>query len=346
MSFLLALLVVGLIIYFIIHNSNRRAGVTESVSGSIGIGISKEDGTSQLLLLCSLALFGLALALLNDYLGRPVGMGAIAILVLLVALGVAYYSRLIALALIALGGIPIWWGMQSLIWIRDSEGRSVYMLAGFLMLSVMYAILGYAHKKSAIYERVAVIYSFIGGLGVTCILFLYSIKFMLASIFEHSPETAQAATWQIVTCIVVAALISVVALAYANFAKKISAPESIAAICFVALAAGLLALSGTMYLSDGTLSPTGTTWGLLLNFALILELLIWLFIGYIRQNAFVVNAGAAAIFVLLFIKYIDWFYHSLEKGLFFIGAGALLLLIGGAMEKGRRLMLDRMKTTV
>lgn len=346
MSYLIPLLILVLIIYFIVR-ANRRPGsaVTAShASGGLNLGLSKEDATSQVFIVLALAFFGLLLGYLNDYIGRPIGLGGIALIVLLATLAIAYYYRLIALAVIALGGIPLWWGFQSLHWIHQSDGRRSYVVAGFLVLSLMYSALGYAHKNSAIYKRVADIYQALGGLGITFILFVYSVKFMLATLFRAEfANVPQAAIWQIIVTIAIGLLIFIVSLAYANFTKKITAVETVAGLCFAALAAGMLFMSGQMYDSAGALSATGTAWGLLMNLALILELLVWLFLGYMRQNAAAINIATGAIFVLIFVKYVDWFYHSLEKGLFFIGAGALLLLIGAAMEKGRRFMLEHMK---
>ena len=66
--------------------------------------------------------------------------------------------------------------------------------------------------------------------------------------------------------------------------------------------------------------------------------LLFLYLGYNREEIKLVNLGIFWLAVFLVAKYFDWFWNLLEKSVFFI-AGGLILVIGGiVLEKNRRLI--------
>ena len=94
----------------------------------------------------------------------------------------------------------------------------------------------------------------------------------------------------------------------------------------------------------GELSGSGTLWAFIFNFVVFFELLGLMFSGYIRQESWLINLGALFLFLLIVVKYFDWFFTSLDKSIFFIGAGIFLFVVGWFMEKGRRYMISGIKT--
>jgi len=66
-------------------------------------------------------------------------------------------------------------------------------------------------------------------------------------------------------------------------------------------------------------------------------------LGYLKRENWLINLGAFFIFILIFVKYFDWFFAFLDKSIFFISAGILLFVVGWFMEKGRRYLLSTIK---
>ena len=64
--------------------------------------------------------------------------------------------------------------------------------------------------------------------------------------------------------------------------------------------------------------------------------LLFLYLGYSREDIKLVNLGMFWLAVFLVAKYFDWFWDLLERSVFFL-VGGLILVIGGiALEKKRR----------
>ena len=50
--------------------------------------------------------------------------------------------------------------------------------------------------------------------------------------------------------------------------------------------------------------------------------------------------------MLVIIKYFDWFFEFIDKSIFFLGAGELMLALGWSMEKGRKYIITNVKKNV
>lgn len=61
-----------------------------------------------------------------------------------------------------------------------------------------------------------------------------------------------------------------------------------------------------------------------------------IYIGYQRSDIKIVNMGIFWLSVFIFAKYFDFFWHLLDRSLFFIVGGLILVLGGIAMERKRR----------
>ena len=137
---------------------------------------------------------------------------------------------------------------------------------------------------------------------------------------------------------------------YAVAQKLISPFELMAAL----ILAGLFSLTALLpeqkmffqtgnFYSGGGLSETGVFWALIYNLAIFFELLGLLFSGYLRRETWLINLGALFLFLLIIVKYFDWFFTFFDKSIFFIGAGILLFVVGWFMEKGRKYMISNIK---
>ncbi len=95
----------------------------------------------------------------------------------------------------------------------------------------------------------------------------------------------------------------------------------------------------------GGLELTGPAllWSFMFNFLTFLLYLGTILFGYKLKSTGIINVGAVFLFLFIISKYFDWFYSSLDKGLFFILAGVILLVVGWAMEKGRQVLISSFK---
>lgn len=340
--------VIALLVIWSLRRSSAAANNSEAHSHGLSVQLSKNDVMSQLMIILSLGIFGLFLMSLNSYFGKIISGGSVALCVILLGIAAAYYFRLLGLAVLSLMALFPWWGYQGREWILASNGKWALVVAGFLILSLLYCFIGYATRDNRVLKRLAMAYMAFGSIGLSTILLIYSSETGLAELFKRSSAVSDMTSWQIGLTLGLGALAAAVMLAYANFKKSISLIESLGGLAFLALAVSLIYLPHDLYkpLLPGSYnqaySLAARVWAILLNMALILEILIFLFLGYMRQKSTWINGGIIALFLILFVKYVDWFYHSIDKEFFFIGAGALLLLIGGAMEKGRRYLLARL----
>jgi hypothetical protein len=53
--------------------------------------------------------------------------------------------------------------------------------------------------------------------------------------------------------------------------------------------------------------------------------------------------GTVLLFILSIEKYVEWFSFT-EKGLFFTGAGILMLVLGFLLERARRSIINNLRT--
>lgn len=67
------------------------------------------------------------------------------------------------------------------------------------------------------------------------------------------------------------------------------------------------------------------------------------FMGYRRSDMKLVNTGIFWLSAFLIAKYFDFFYNLLERSLFFIIGGIILILGGIALEKKRRNIKEDLK---
>ena len=75
----------------------------------------------------------------------------------------------------------------------------------------------------------------------------------------------------------------------------------------------------------------------------VLGMLGIILVGYLRKESWHVNMGVVLLFILILVKYFDWFYTFLDKSLFFIGAGILMFAVGWLMERARKRVLFSMR---
>lgn len=106
----------------------------------------------------------------------------------------------------------------------------------------------------------------------------------------------------------------------------------------------ILFSTGDYFSTD--LSSTGVTLGLFYNISTFGLLLTLLWRGFNQRSIWQINLSLIALVLFVIIRYYDLLFAFLEKGLLFLTAGVLLLVIGYFVERTRKKLIARMEENV
>ncbi|MBF0465590.1 MAG: hypothetical protein HQK88_02510 [Nitrospirae bacterium] len=353
-SFLLwPILIIGLIVFFI-RRRHKKLHPSQNKEWYLQFALSKEDAVSQLFLLLSFFFLGVTLLAFNRDFGEPVSWRAIVFITSSAGLISAYYLKTIYTLVFSLVGLTGWWGAQAAQWIDGKNIKTSALFAGLSLIALIFYSLGHLHEKQMKFKRFALVYLVLGIIAVTGALFFFSTKPGIGVIGKMAKGSSFFGSWQLTLSLFVFLISLVGATLYAAAQKLLSSFELLAVFALTCLF-GTTALlpAQTMFVQTGQyyysyyggneLSSTGVLWALIYNFAIFFELLGLIFSGYLRRETWLINLSALFLFLLVIVKYFDWFFTFLDKSIFFIGAGILLFVVGWFMEKGRRYMISNIK---
>lgn len=342
--------VVGIIIFFI----RRRRGANSLVHSESGLTVSKEDTVSQSLLLISVAFFGITILAFNKQFGDPLNWRTVVFIASVTGIAVAYFFKAVFPLVFSLLGLIVWWVVQMALWMDPDKIRGSVMMTGFLLISLLFYVLGYRHKgaRSIRYRRFGLVFSVLGIIFVTVFLFFFSTQYGLQTLQSLSKGMPFLDSWKVTVTMAVILGGLIAALVNALSMKQISVPEA-GAVVLLALLFGFFAFLPeqkifsnpyAVYGLENGLTSNGLIFAVFLNILVFFEVLGLIFSGYLRREVWRINLGAVFLFFLVIVKYFDWFFTFLDKSVFFIGAGIMLFAIGFGMEKGRRMIISNIKT--
>lgn len=301
---------------------------------------------SQFFLFLSVLFLGVTLLAFNRDFGEPWSWRTILLLTSAAGLASAYYFKVIYTLGFSLIGIVSWWGAQIFEWSQGKNIKTSAIFAGLAFVMLLFYVLGRLHEKEFKFKHFARLYLILGIMAMTGILFFLSTKPGLAGLEEMTKGTALLGSWQIVLSLLLLAGFLIGATTYTASQKLISSLEILAvalhALLFMVIA--LLPPQALFIRTPGELSSIGILWAVIFNLVIFFELLGLIFSGYLRREGWLINLGALFLFLLIIVKYFDWFFTFLDKSIFFIGAGLLLFVVGWLMERGRRYMISNIKT--
>lgn len=318
----------------------------------------KEDTMSQLFFLLSVFFFGVTLLAFNRDLGDIVSWRTILFFTSIAAIAIAYYFNVIYTVAFGLIALPIWWGVQGAEWARmfiniDIDHhiiRPSALLLGLVFIALIFYVAGCLHEKEFRYKHFARLYSLFGIFFVSGILFVLSTKLGLSLLENMTKGISLFGSWQIALSLVIF-IISLVGLLFYGLNQKMISLYEVFVVAFFVILFGIIAFLSNQefYIRNDfgggdELSAAGILWAIVFNIVVFFELLGIIFSGYARREEWLVNLGAIFLFLLIVVKYFDWFFTSLDKSIFFIGAGILLLGVGWFMERGRRYVISIIKT--
>lgn len=343
------ILIIGLIVFFIILKSkNKKLHPSQDKEWYLKFALSKEDAVSQAFLLLSFFFLGITLLSFNHDFGKPLSWRVILFITSSLALITAYYLKTIYTLAFSLIGLTSWWTAQAIKWIDEKDIKISTLLVGLSFLALIFYSLGRLHEKQIKFKRFALVYLILGILFITIALFFFSTKPGIGMIGEITKGASFFDSWQLTLSLFIL-FISLIGITIYAVSQKLLSPFELFAVFVLASLFGITALfpEQNMFIQEGfnkKLSSTGVLWAIIYNSAIFFELLGLIFYGYLRREIWLINFGALFFFLLIIVKYFDWFFSFLDKSIFFIGAGVLLFVVGWFMEKSRRYMISNIKS--
>ena len=354
LSFLIwPIVIIGFIVFFAWRRKKSGHPATDK-EWYLQFALSKEDAISQFFLLLSVFFLGVTLLAFNKDFGDPLSWRTILFITFALSLASAYYFKTLYSLAFGLIGIAVWWGAQGVEWIRNEDIKTSAIFVGLVFVALLFYSLGHLHEKEIKWKRFSLVYLILGIISITGILFFLSSKPGLSSLEEMTRGASFLGSWQITLSLLIF-LAALVGVALYTVVKKLFSPFEFFAVLLLVFLFGAIALlpQQSLFLRAGDpynfysgnqeLSSSGVLWAIIFNFVVFFELLGLIFSGYLRREAWLINLGAFFLFLLIIVKYFDWFFTFLDKSIFFIGAGILLFAVGWFMEKGRHLMISNIK---
>lgn len=352
---LVPLFIIGAVVFAVARflGRRRRAAGAREKDWYLQVFLSKEDAVSQLFFLLSVLFLGITLLAVNKEIGEPLSWRAILLLVSVVGVGIAYYFKVIYTLAVSLLGFAAWWGAQAAEWAQGKDIKAATFFAGLALIMMLFYLLGCLHRKEIRLKRASLVYLMLGLISITAALFFLSTRLGLRLLGETTKGVSFFASWEITASFFIFFLCLAGLLFYTLARKLIFAAEALAIGLLIILFAVLALIpEQSIFLQQKgyygvyrgeELSSTGVLWAIFFNILIFLEIVGILLLGYMKRERWLINLGAFLIFILIFVKYFDWFFTFLDKSVFFIVAGILLFVVGWFMERGRRYVISAMK---
>jgi len=349
LSFLIwPVIIIGGIIYFVRRRKNKNtSSIVNQKDWYLNFALCKEDAVSQFFFLLGVLFFGITFFAFNRDFGSPISWQTIFLITSVLGLVCAYYFKLVYTLVFSLLGVVIWWIAKTATWIEFSNIKPSSILTGLVFFALIFYILGRIHEKHPRFKRFALVYLILSIIFITVLMFIFSTKPGLSGFVELTKGADFFASWQMSVSLLLLFMAIISAGGFALGYNLIAPFEVLVLVIFVFLFSimaflpeqALFLSSYSYYSTSGGFTATGIVWAVLFNAFAFLEMLGLIFLGYARKESWLINMGALFLFLLIIVKYFDWFFSFLDKSVFFIGAGLLLLVVGWSMEKGRRYMI-------
>ena len=350
---LVPLLTVGLVFYGIVRlfRRHRETNTLQRSDWHLQVSLDGTDSLSKLFL--TLAVFFLLVTLLafNRDTASPFAINTVVLVASIVGIATAYGAHATYALPFSIVGIIAWWLVEARNLIEQAEGKGVAMLSFMVLVSLLLYVVGALHSQVRPMLRLSLIYKVLGLVSVTVILFVLSSQPGLSMFSTLLKGSSVLNLWFITISLILLAIALITTSVYTVSKRSLSIYELVFVLIIAALAASLVFMPTLSIMSKesaydlfdfyGTqqLTSDGVVWAAIFNACVFIELVGMIFIGYFRKESWYVNYGAIFLFIFIAIKYFDWFFQFLDKSVFFITAGILLLILGWGMEKGRRYVI-------
>lgn len=351
-------MVIGIIvvggIWLIVHFVRGRKTAASTVPAHLRLSFSSEDVTSQMLILLALSFGMLGLFAFDRELSYPVSWQTLFLVVVIVAGFVGYRMKLLYPFFAAAIGTMVWFGAQGGEWVDQAHVQALPIVTGIGLLAVFWYCVGASLDVLPKFRRFATSLFILGLIVVAGLFFFLSSNSGLEAVHELARGNAWYGSFGVGVSLVIMAILAVGSAIFAYSRKAVSNIELggimlasllLLLLIFVPSNAAFSEDMGYNYYTPTALSSLGIGLAIVYNIAIFGLLVGTILSGYTRRESWRINLGAVLMFLLILVKYFDWFFTFLDKSIFFLGAGLILFLVGYGMERARKMMLASMNTT-
>ena len=318
---------------------------TISSASNLRISFSSEETLSQLFFLLSVFFLAITAISFSRNLGNVIEWPLVILSSSFISIFLSYRFKGVLLLPVSLIGLFSWWFLKASEWTIlenpmeavDADIKDLSLFSLPLLFSLFLYIIGLIHGQNRKFERYAAVYNVLPVIAITVALFFVSTELGIEALEEMTVGADIFNSWQLLLSYILGGAIFAGGIFY-SLGKNIARPVEGAVLFIYGAVFGLSVflpdISKSLYLAA------------FLNIFLLIHLVALLFAGYLKKKDWFINLGSLSLFVFIIVKYFDWAFDFLDKSVFFISAGILLLVLGWFMEKGRRYMLSSSKIAV
>jgi len=318
---------------------------TISSASNLRISFSSEETLSQLFFLLSVFFLAITAISFSRNLGNVIEWPLVILSSSFISIFLSYRFKGVLLLPVSLIGLFSWWFLKASEWTIlenpmeavDADIKDLSLFSLPLLFSLFLYIIGLIHGQNRKFERYAAVYNVLPVIAITVALFFVSTELGIEALEEMTVGADIFNSWQLLLSYILGGAIFAGGIFY-SLGKNIARPVEGAVLFIYGAVFGLSVflpdISKSLYLAA------------FLNIFLLIHLVALLFAGYLKKKDWFINLGSLSLFVFIIVKYFDWAFDFLDKSVFFISAGILLLVLGWFMEKGRRYMLSSSKVAV
>lgn len=296
------------------------------------------------LILLAAVLYGAAIHLVAQAYHVPVDSPNLVLLWFIGVLPLAYVTRSQSVLTLGIVLFLAAIGFRGQVWLQDWEWIPFRAFPLYLGLGLALYSLGRVQRNVNLTEVYARPYELVGVVLTFGALYLLTFRFWWEEVFGRWGEDTLPGTDVTVEYWALAAgAVAVTALGLAfSWLVRRRQGQGPGTMAFEALAAGLFLACGALVV----FLPATNDWvyPLVFNLLLLAGIVGLLFLGYTTGQESFINLGLILISVDIFTRYFEYSFDLLDRSVVFIVAGVILLAGGFLLERGRRMMVSRLRT--
>lgn len=257
-------------------------------------------------------------------------------------LPLAYVTRsqaiLVLSILLFLGSV----GFRVPLWLGDLDAVPFLVFPLYLVLGLMLFGLGRIQAQFDLTRPYAKAYEIFGLMTTFGALYLLTFRFWFDDFRRNYFSGVDEVSWEFWLVLFVAAALAALLLG-GTIWRRIQTSRPLLTLPYE-LVASLILLAGVFFLIYLP-GQSDLIYPLIFNALLLFGIVGLVFGGYFRSEESWINIALFFFGVDVFARYFEFSFDLFDRSLVFIGAGSILLAGGFLLERGRRRVVGRMRTS-
>ena len=287
-------------------------------------------------------LYGAGVHLVAQAYHVPVNDPRLSLFWFLGVLPLAYVTRSQAILVLSILLFLVSVGFWLPRWLDDVDAVPFLVFPLYLALGLMLFGLGRFQAQFDLTRPYARAYEILGLLTTFGALYLLTFRFWSDVFGHYELADRRAVAWELWLVLFVAAMLAALLLG-GTIWQQIRIRRPLLTLPYE-LAFSFLLLVGVFLLIYLPVE-NDFTYPLIFNTLLLVGIVGLVFGGYFRSEEAWINIALVFFGVDVFARYFEFSFELFDRSLVFIGAGSILLAGGFFLERGRRRVLDRIRTS-